>query len=110
MTVAVSIALTLLFLAAAAGKLTGKTQALGDHLGVSASLWRTIGVLELAGVVGVLVGLAVEELGIAAGAGLGLTSIGAMATHAKAGDPPKALLPAGIGLVLSAAVVVLLAT
>ena len=110
MTIAASIALALLFLAAAAGKLTGKTQDMGDHLGIPVQRWRVIGVLELAGAVGVLVGLAVDELGLAAGAGLVLTSVGAMATHAKAGDPPKALVPAAIGLVLSSAVVALQAT
>jgi hypothetical protein len=69
-----------------------------------------IGVLELAGAVGVLVGIAVEELGLAAAAGLLLTSLGAIATHAQAGDPPKALLGAAVGLVLSSAVVALQAT
>ena len=107
MTAALSIALALLFLAAAAGKLTGMTQQMGDHLGVSVRLWRAIGVLELAGAVGVLVGIAVEELGLAAAGGLLLTSVGAIVAHAKAGDPPKALVPASIGLVLSSAVVAL---
>ena len=92
-TAAVSVALALLFLAAAAGKLTGMTQPTGDHLGISPRLWRAIGVLEVAGVVGVVVGLAVEELGIAAGAGLLLTSLGAIVAHARAGDPPKAAVP-----------------
>jgi hypothetical protein len=110
MTAGVSTALALLFLAAAAGKLTGMTEATGDHLGVSVRLWRAIGVLELAGAVGVLVGIAVEELGLAAAAGLLLTSLGAIAAHAKAGDPPKALLPATVGLLLSSAVVALQAT
>ena len=63
--------------------------------------------LELAGAVGVLVGIAVEELGIAAGIGLLLTSLGAILAHARAGDPPKAAVAATVGLVLSTAVVVL---
>jgi DoxX-like protein len=110
MTAALSIALALLFLAAAAGKLTGKTQAMGDHLGDPVRRWWAIGVLELAGVVGVIVGIAVEELGLAAAAGLLLTSLGAIAAHAKAEDPPKALLPATVGLLLSSAVVALQAS
>jgi hypothetical protein len=110
MTAAVSIALALLFLAAAAGKFTGMTDEMRVHLGIPVPRWRAIGVLELAGAVGVLVGIAVDELGVAAAAGLVLTSIGAIATHAKAGDPPKALVGATVGLVLSSAVVALQAT
>jgi hypothetical protein len=64
-------------------------------------------VLELAGAVGVLVGIAVEALGLAAAAGLVLTSLGAIAAHVRASDPPKALVPAAVGLVLSSAVVAL---
>jgi DoxX-like family len=110
MTAAFSIALALLFLAAAAGKFTGMTNETRDRLGVPAARWRAIGVLELAGVVGVLVGIEVEELGLAAAGGLLLTSLGALATHAKAGDPPNAFVGAAVGLVLSSAVVTLQAT
>jgi hypothetical protein len=110
MTAGVSIALALLFLAAAAGKLTGMTQEMGSHLGVAVPVWRAIGVLELAGAVGVLVGIAVEDVGLAAGIGLLLTSLGAIATHTKAGDPAKAIAPAAVALVLSCAVVALQAT
>jgi hypothetical protein len=109
-TTALSIALALLFLAAAAGKLTGQTQEMATHLGIDAPRWRVIGVLELAGVAGVLAGLEWEWLGVAAAGGLVLTSIGAIATHVKAGDPLKAAVPASIGLALSCAVVVLQAT
>jgi DoxX-like family len=110
MTAAVSIALALLFLTAAGGKFTGLTNETRDHLGVSPGIWLTIGVLELAGSVGVLVGIWVDELGLAAGIGLLLTSIGAIATHLRAGDPPVAAAGAAVGLVLSTAVVVLQAT
>ena len=110
MTAAVSIALALLFLAAAVGKFTGMTDATRAHLGIAVARWRAIGVLELAGVVGVLVGIGVEELGLAAAAGLLLTSLGAIATHLKVGDPPQAIIGAAAGLLLSIAVVVLHAT
>jgi hypothetical protein len=56
------------------------------------------------------VGIGVEELGLAAAAGLLLTSLGAIATHLKTGDPPQAFIGAAVGLVLSSAVVVLQAT
>jgi hypothetical protein len=110
MTAAVSIALALLFLAAAVGKFTGTTDKMRAHLGIPVARWLVIGVLELAGAVGVLVGIAVEELGLAAAAGLVLTSLGALATHAKAGDPPPAFVGAALGLVLSSAAVALYAT
>lgn len=112
MTVAVSVALALLFLAAGITKLAGvsSTEEMRGHLAITVAQWRTIGALEFAGAVGVLLGLAVEVLGIAAAAGLLLTASGAIATHLKAGDPPKAAIPAGIGLLLAAAVIVLQAT
>ena len=109
MTVAVSILLGLAFLGAGATKLAGVDQSdeMRDHLGIGAAQWRTIGFLEVAGGVGVLVGLAVSALGAAAAAGLLLTSLGAIATHVKAGDPPKAAAPAAVLGLLAAATFVL---
>ena len=54
---------------------------------MSAVLWRTIGVLEIAGVAGVLIGMAVPPLGIAAGVGLALLMVGAIATRLRVHDP-----------------------
>lgn len=66
-------------------------------------LFRTIGSLELTAVAGLLAGLVVLPLGIAAAAGLILLMVGAIIYHLRAGDPPAALLyPAG-PLVLSTA-------
>jgi uncharacterized membrane protein YphA (DoxX/SURF4 family) len=109
MTTAVSLVLALAFLAAGTTKLAGvgSSVEMRDHLGIAEMQWRGIGFLEVSGAVGVLVGLAVSWLGAAAAAGLLLTSIGAMATHLKAGDPPKAAAPAAVLGVLSAAVFVL---
>jgi uncharacterized membrane protein YphA (DoxX/SURF4 family) len=109
-TAIVSVALALLFLAAALAKFTGMSDEVRARLNVPLTYWKVIGVLELAGAVGVLIGLAVEELGIAAATGLLLTSAGAIATHLRAGDPPNAIVGADLGLVLSTAVVVLQAT
>lgn len=72
-----------------------------DHFGMSPSLWRVIGVLEAAGGLGLLVGLAVRPLGIAAGAGLCALMLGAVLTHLRARD--------SIAVVVSAAGVLLLA-
>jgi len=51
------------------------------HLGFTVEQYRLIGVLELAGAVGLLVGLAVPAVGVAAAIGLGLLLIGAGAAH-----------------------------
>jgi hypothetical protein len=63
MTAAVSIALALVFLAAAAGKLTGTTDEMRVHLGISGPRWRVIGVLEFAGAtVGLVLSIALVAL------------------------------------------------
>jgi hypothetical protein len=108
-TVLVSVVLALLFLAAAAGKLTGHAEfvAIRDHLAIPAVRWQRIGLLEVAGAFGVLIGIALRPLGIAAAAGLVLLSLGAIATHVRAGDQPAAALPAFAALALAAAALVL---
>ena len=108
-TVLFSVVLALLFLATAAGKLTGHAAsvAIRDHLAIPAVRWQQIGLLEVAGAAGVLIGLALRPLGIAAAAGLVLLSLGAIATHVRAGDKAAASLPAFAGLVLAVAVLVL---
>ena len=69
--------------------------------------WKLLGALEVLGAIGVLVGLAVGAIGIAAAAGLAVVSLGAVATHVRAGDPVAKTVPAGIGLVLAAVVIAL---
>ena len=81
--------------------------AIRDHLGVKPLQWRLIGALELAGVAGVLVGLAWPPIGIAAAIGLALLSIGALAFHIRASDRVADMVPAVIGIALAAATAVL---
>jgi hypothetical protein len=111
-TVLVSVVLAMMFLATAAGKLTGHVAsvAIRDHLAIPVVRWQQIGLLEVAGAAGVLIGLALRPLGIAAAAGLVLLSLGAIATHVRAGDKPAAALPAVAALALAAAVLVLQGT
>lgn len=111
-TVFVSVVLALLFLGTAAGKLTGYAASvtIRDHLAIPAVRWQQIGLLEVAGAVGVLIGLALRPLGIAAAAGLVLLSLGAIATHVRAGDKPAVALPAFAALTLALAVLVLQGT
>ncbi|MGE5109691.1 MAG: DoxX family protein [Acidobacteriaceae bacterium] len=55
-------------------------------LGVSTSWLPILGVLKAAGAVGLLFGIAVPMIGVAAGIGLTLFFIGAIITHLRAGD------------------------
>ncbi len=108
-TVVVTILLALLFAFSSSIKLLSAPQSLAirDHLGVSPTLWRVIGILELAGVIGVLVGLAWAPIGIAAAIGLALLSVGAVAFHLRARDGVVKTAPAVIGILLAAATAVL---
>lgn len=109
MTVVVTVLLAALFLTASALKLLKRPSSLEarDHFGLSGAAWTTIGLLELAGAVGVLVGLAFAPLGVAAAGGLVLTGLGALATHLRAGDSAATAAPAVIGVVLAVATVIL---
>jgi len=108
-TVVVTLLLAALFTFAASIKLLGvaRSLAIRDHLRVKPMQWRAIGVLELAGVAGVLVGLLWAPIGIAAAIGLALLSIGAIAFHLRASDGVADMAPAVIGLALAAATAVL---
>ena len=55
-------------------------------LGVPTSWLPILGVLKAAGAIGLLCGLAVPLIGVAAGVGLTLFFIGAIITHLRAGD------------------------
>jgi uncharacterized membrane protein YphA (DoxX/SURF4 family) len=108
-TVIVTLLLAALFMFSASIKLLGVSRSLAirDHLGVKPLQWRLIGALELAGVAGVLIGLAWTPIAIAAAIGLALLSIGAIAFHIKASDRVVDMAPAVIGIALAAATAVL---
>ena len=90
-------------------KLVGLRQSLAirDHLGVKPVQWRLIGLLELAGVAGVLVGLVWPPIGIAAAIGLALLVLGAIVFHVRASDSVADTAPAVIGLGLAVATAIL---
>lgn len=104
-TVVVTILLALLFTFSSSIKLLGVPQSLAirDHLGVTAVRWRLIGILELAGVAGVLVGLVWAPIGVAAAIGLALLSVGAVAFHVRASDGWTKTAPAVIAILLAVA-------
>ena len=109
-TVIVTSCLAALFAFSSSIKLLGvaRSLAIRDHLGISPTVWRLIGALELAGVVGVVVGLWWAPLGITAAVGLALLSIGAVVSHVRASDGVTETVPAVLGLGLAVATAVLL--
>jgi DoxX-like family len=90
-------------------KVVGLRQSLAirDHLGVQPVQWRLIGLLELAGVAGVLAGLAWPLIGVAAAVGLALLVLGAIVFHVRASDSVTDTAPAVIGLGLAVATAIL---
>jgi hypothetical protein len=108
-TVIVTVLLAILFTFSSSIKLLGAPQSLAirDHLGVTPVLWRVIGLLELAGVIGVLTGLAWAPIGVAAAIGLALLSVGAVAFHVRASDGFAKTAPAVIAILLAVATAIL---
>lgn len=109
LTAVVTVLAAVLFLAAAWVKFTGERHAMQtrDRLGISPAAYRSIGVLEVAGAVGALVGLAVRPLGAAALTGLVLVAIGACVAQVRLHNPASEARPAALALVLSTSALIL---
>jgi hypothetical protein len=107
--VIVTALLAALFAFASLIKLFGVRQSLEirDHLGIKPAQWRVIGLLELAGVAGVLAGLAWAPIGVAAAIGLALLVLGALVFHVRASDSATDTAPSLIGLGLAVATAIL---
>ncbi len=103
------IVLSLPFLASGAMKVAGAAamRKSADHLGLSFGTYRLIGLLEIAGAAGLLAGLAVRPLAIAAAAGLCLLMIGAVVFHVRAKDSAGEITPAAVLALLSLATAVI---
>lgn len=93
-----SVLIAVAFFGSGAMKLAGAKQSIEirDRLAVGAALWRGIGVLEVAGAVGLFAGLKIPLFGVAAATGLALLMIGGIVYHARGHDlrhaPPAAML------------------
>jgi hypothetical protein len=81
-----------------------------DKLAVPAPAWSLIGAAEVAGAAGVLIGLNVHPLGIAAATGLILVGGGAVVAHRKAHDALPDTAPAVLAVLLAVAALVLFST
>jgi hypothetical protein len=77
-------------------------RALATENGFSVEAYRGIGVLEIAGAIGVALGPAAPLLGGLAAAGLLLLLAGALITHVRTGAEPRKAVPALICAVLVA--------
>ncbi len=77
------------------------------HLGFSLPTYQKIGGLELVAALGLLVGLAVQAVGLLAALGLFLLMFGALAFHVRAGDKPPVYAPAAVVGALALVVLVL---
>jgi uncharacterized membrane protein YphA (DoxX/SURF4 family) len=64
------------------------------HVGFTVAAYRRIGILEILGVLGLLVGAFVPVIGALAAAGLLFLLGGAVIAHVRSGDGPRELLPA----------------
>lgn len=112
-TAILSILLAVMFIGAGATKVAGtETHRAGAaRAGFPYPAWRGIGGLEIAAAAGLLLGLAVAPLGVAAAVGLVLLMIGAAIVHARVHDPAaKVAAPLVFGAVAAATAVLRLAT
>ncbi|NNM47217.1 DoxX family protein [Knoellia koreensis] len=105
-TIILSALLGLGFFLAGTGKLRRAEPVTGtlESLGVTPSLQKTVGALEVLGAIGVVIGLWLQPLGIAAAIGLVLMMIGALVFHVRARDTFKGSVGALVLLVLGAVV------
>lgn len=87
-TAALSVVAALVFLLAGGQKVLMRPRVSTNlrRLGVGPALTRVIGILEIAGAVGLIAAIWVAPLGIAAAAGLICLLIGALVYHARSGD------------------------
>lgn len=75
-------------------------RAKAEHVGFSVTAYRRIGLLEVLGVVGLLVGALVPVIGALAAAGLLVLLAGAVVAHVRNGDGIREIAPAVVlGLV-----------
>jgi DoxX-like family len=91
-----AVLLALICLNSAAMKLRKHEQVvaiIGGTVGVPASAFPVLAGLEIAGAVGILAGLWIEPLGIAAATGLVLYFVGALIGHLRVGDTKNLAMP-----------------
>ncbi|WP_369148652.1 DoxX family protein [Streptomyces sp. R44] len=96
--IALAVVLTLVFLPLGAAKIAAVPfmRQAAAHLGMSPGLYRVVGALEMAGAVGLVLGLASAPIGVAAAIGLALLMTAAAVVHLRHPDPLVRALPAAV--------------
>ena len=108
-----AVLLALIFLAVGTAKILAlqPMRELASEAGFTVAAYRRIGLLEVAGAVGLLLGLFAPLIGALAGAGLLLLLAGALVVHLRKGDGPQKYAPALVcGLLVAAYLVLQLLT
>lgn len=77
------------------------------HVGVKESQYNQLAALELLGALGLLVGIWIKPIGIAASIGIALYFIGAQTAHVRMKDSFGKMFPAVFLFLISAAVMIL---
>jgi DoxX-like family len=105
MFLALSLLLTLACVGPAAAKLAGApaVRESAAHFGIPWSRYRLISVPELAAAIGVLAGLRVNALGVAAACGMAILLIPALIAHRRARDSIATMAPALAAFVITVA-------
>jgi DoxX-like family len=105
----ISVLLSAVFLATGTLKLIGTEWSMGhaERLGYLTRAWRGIGALEVAAALGLVVGLFVAALGVAAAAGSVLLMVGAVVSHLRVKDGPDHYVLPAVLAVLAGVVAVL---
>ena len=105
MFVAISILLMLACIVPASAKLAGApaVRESAAHFGIPWSRYRLISLPELAAAAGVLAGLWLYPLGVAAACGMAMLLMGALAAHRRAKDDVKTMAPALVAAAITAA-------
>ena len=101
-------ALTALFmLGGGVGKVTGQPamRESAQHFEIGWERYRFLGVVEIAAAVGVVAGLWLNGLGLAAGVGVTALMVGAVLYHVRFGESAKRTVPALVALAASTAYV-----
>jgi uncharacterized membrane protein YkgB len=101
-------ALTALFmLGGGVGKVTGQPamRESAQHFAIQWEDYQILGVVEIAAALGVVAGLWLNGLGLAAGVGATALMVGAVLFHLRFGDSAKRTVPALVALAASAAYV-----
>ncbi|WP_138757259.1 DoxX family protein [Modestobacter altitudinis] len=105
--IVLSAVLALLLLSTGGGKLAGieSSRTIRDSLGIGAGSWKAIGAAEVLVVIGLLVGIWVVPVGLAATLGVIVLMVGAIAARVRAGGAQRRAGVAGDAAVLVVAVV-----